>query len=233
MHDPVVCLISCYREGELIQGAIRSAKPCADRIMVWEGSTNAKVSPTAGEKTRLGPMQLEVDELYSGTWKDEAAKRNAMLDRARGWMKGRPFWILTLDADEILLWSEYLGDWLNALRPGYPRSDQNVVPMKITVPGWDDETKNGPATYIQPSRLVHSSLVKEYTNGLVLAVTPDGAKLDFSAYRSETPPVLGEPHIHHRYYLRRPDRAAMRGYALEQAELAKAGIAVENPPKEG
>lgn len=228
MHDPIVCLISSYREGELIQGAIRSASACADRIIVWEGATNAKASPTAGEKTKLGPMQLEVNDFHSGIWPDESAKRNAMLELARKWMKGKPFWILTLDADEILLWGEYLGDWLNALRPGYPRSDQNVAPLKLTVPGFDDETKNGPVTYIQPSRLVHSSLVGRYTNGLVLAETPDGAKLDFSAYRSENPPVFGEPHIHHRYYLRRPDRAAMRGTVLERDELERSGISVQD-----
>lgn len=223
MHDPVVCLISSFREGELIQGAIRSASQCSDRIMVWEGATNAKASPTAGEKTRLGPMGVHVNDLHYGTWGDEAQKRNAMVQSAREHMR-KPFWMLTLDADEILVWSEYLGDWLNALRPGYPRSDQNVVPIKITVPGYDDETKHGPATYIQPSRLVHSSLVGQYTNGLVLAVTPDGAKLDFSAYRSEIPPIVGEPHIHHRYYLRRPDRAAIRGYQLEKDELERSGI---------
>jgi len=197
--------------------------PCADRIIVWEGSTNPKASPTAGEKTRIGPMQLAVNEFKTGSWGDEAKKRNAMLSSARH-VIGKPFWILTLDADEILVWSEYLTDWLNALRPGYPRSDQNVVPLKITVPGYDEETKHGPATYIQPSRLVHSSLIDHYTNGLVLAVTPDGAKLDFSSYRSELPPVVGEPHIHHRYYLRRPDRARTRGYQLEQEELKKSGI---------
>jgi hypothetical protein len=224
MHDPVVALISSFREGELIQGAIRSANVCADRVMVWEGSTNAKSSPTAGEKTRVG--KESVNNFHVGIWRDEAAKRNAMLRDAKAFMR-KPFWILTIDADEILVWPEYVTDWLNALRPGYPRSDENVVPLKITVPGWDEETKNGPATYIQPSRLVHSSLVERYTNGLVLAETPDGAKLDFSAYRSETPPVFGEPHIHHRYYLRRPERAALRGYALEQSELADAGISVK------
>lgn len=223
MHDPVVCLISSFREGELIQGAIRSAVPCSEKIIVWEGSTNPKASPGMGEKTRLGDMGTAVSNFHVGAWGDEAKKRNAMLQHARDLMQ-KPFWILTLDADEILVWSEYLGDWLNALRPGYPRSDQNVVPVKITVPGYDEETKHGPATYIQPSRLVHSSLVARYTNGLVLAVTPDGAKLDFSAYRSEIPPVVGEPHIHHRYYLRRPDRAKTRGYQLEQEELRKAGV---------
>lgn len=224
MHDPVVCLISSFREGELIQGAIRSAIPCSERIIVWEGSTNPKASSGMGEKTRLGEVwNPETMSFHVGAWGDEAKKRNAMLQTARDLMR-KPFWILTLDADEILVWSEYLGDWLNALRPGYPRSDQNVVPLKVTVPGYDEETKFGPATYIQPSRLVHSSLVGEYTNGLVLATTPDGAKLDFSSYRSEYPPVVGEPHIHHRYYLRRPDRAKTRGYQLEQEELRKSGI---------
>jgi hypothetical protein len=225
LHDPIVCLISSFREGELIQGAIRSVLPCADTIIVWEGATNAKASSGAGEKTALGKMQLDVKDFRSGIWGNEAQKRNAMLQRARE-LTPVPFWILTVDADEILVWAEYLTDWLNALRPGYPKSDQNVVPLKITVPGWDEETKHGPVTYIQPSRLVHSSLVKEYTNGLVLAETPDGSKLDFSAYRSETPPLFGEPHIHHRYYLRRPDRAAIRGFDLEKAELKKSGISV-------
>lgn len=225
MHDPIVILISSFREDELIQGAIRSVLPLDAPILVYEGPTTPTPPLGVGGKTSLGRMKDEVATFYRAEWMSEADKRNAMLAEARERMGGRPFWIHTLDADEILVWSEYLPDWLNALKPGHPRSVENVAPLKVTVPGVDEYTKNGLATYIQPSRLVHSSFLDHYEVGLVYARSPEGSALDFSAYRSEIPPAYGEPHIHHRYYLRRgKQRRALRGTDLEAQELKKHGL---------
>lgn len=218
-HDPIICLISSYREGTLIQGAIRSALPLDCPIIVYEGATS--VTKPGGPKTDLGKFEQNVFEFYYSDWADEASKRNAMLSYARGLHQFREreqFWILTLDADEILLWAEYLPEWLDALRPGYPLTDENIVPLKLTVPGVDEETRNGLMTWIQPSRLVHSSLIDRYDIGLLRARTPDDKPLWFAAYRSEIPPAFGEPHIHHRYYLRRGQRNQARGTLLENRE---------------
>lgn len=224
MHDPIVCLISSYREGELIQGAIRSVLPLACPIVVFEGATS--VEKPGGPKTDSGAMYEFVDTWKYGEWANEAAKRNAMLTHARYLVDNSPFWILTVDADEILLWAEYLSDWLNALQPGYPHGE-NIVPMKLTVPATDELTHNGPITWIQPSRLIHSCIIARYVTGLAVAETPDGKEAVFNAERSYTPPCFGEPHIHHRYYLRRGERGKMRGADLEAKELAR------NHPNEG
>lgn len=226
-HDPIVCLVSTFREGELVQGALRSILPLGCDVIVYEGATSAKSSPTLGRRTDLGdffhswPGRLWFTE---GEWRDEAAKRNAMLDHARTIMEGRPFWALTLDADEILLWAEYLPDWLAILHPsGPPDYEQSVLPLKEIQPG-EPWTEHGPATMIHPSRCVHSSFLGEYVTGLVVARTPDGAlEANFTWYPSPLPPVQGEPHLHHRYYLRTGDRAELRSYRLEAEELEKAG----------
>lgn len=221
MTENIVCLISSYREGTLVQGAIHSVRQIYSRsvqcpIILWEGPTS--VTRPGGPKTDPGLMHSFLADFRRGEWKDEATKRNEMLAFARETVGEAPFWILTVDADEILLWAEYLPDWLDALKPGHPFSIENVVPMKVTVPGVDAETKNGLATYVQPSRLVHSSLIDHYDVGLLRAKTPEGDDLWFDAYRSELPPAFGEPHIHHRYYLRRGDRGKMRGTQLEARE---------------
>lgn len=224
MHDPIVCLISSYREGELIQGALRSVFAVGCPVVWFEGATS--VTKPGGPKTDIGMWGLPVCSSRRGEWPDEASKRNAMLDVAREVVGGNPFWILTVDADEILLWGEYLSDWLNALQPGYPNGE-NVVPMKLTVPATDELTHNGPITWIQPSRLIHSCIIDHYVTGLAVAETPDGKEAVFNAERSYTPPCFGEPHIHHRYYLRRGERGKLRGANLEAKELAR------NHPKEG
>lgn len=222
MHDPIVCLISSYREGELIQGAIRSVLPLNCPILVFEGPTS--VQRPGGPKTEVGNFSDRLCGWKHGEWIDEAAKRNEMLEHARSEMRHNPFWLLTVDADEILVWAEYLPDWLNVLRPGYPASNENIVPMKLTMPGTDDETINGPVTWIQPSRLIHSSIIDHYQIGLLVAETPDGKQASYTAYRSAMPPCFGEPHIHHRYYLRRGDRAKMRGTDLERKERARKSL---------
>lgn len=244
MHDPICALISTYKDGTMVQGTIKSLHRAGiDNIIVCEGAW-AKDAPD-GPATDLGVYKryrLDTRTLFE----NEADKRNHMLKAARVRMKGKPFWIFTIDADEILVWGEYLSDWLNVLKP----PQEAIVPIKITIPGagWQDITQDmrvtefdsdeeiewrnslyerisafHTVTYFAPSHLVHSTLIHHYNLGILEAVTTEGKMVNFATIRSPTEPFQGEPHLHHRYYLRRGERFKFRGSELEAEELRKRG----------
>jgi hypothetical protein len=222
--DPIVCMVSTYKEGDLVQGALRSLILVPfHSVYVCEGPTSSR--EVEGPETNLGifPTMWDTRLKYQkGRWTSEADKRNYMLLTAKRDLRYRQsFWILTIDADEILLWGEYLEDWLKALRPGYPDSEENVVAMKHTQPDWTEDRREI-LTLVSPSRLVHSSLIGQYTVGLLEAVTPDGRPIGFPTEESPGMPFFGEPHIHHRHYLRRDERATLRGTDIEAEERARA-----------
>lgn len=218
--DPIVALISSWKEGRLIQGTIRSVLPYCAKVLVYDGATQQGETP--GEKTDIG-IYLGQVVVKEGFWKIEHEKRTEMLHQAKRLMQRKPFWILTIDADEILIWGEYLEDWLGVLRPGYPQTGENVVPIKRTEAAW---TLNGGfVSDISPSRLIHSSMVAEYMVSCWKIKTPDGKIFDAGHYRAERMPMYGEPHIHHRSYLRRFERAQIRSSKGEEKEfLEKQGL---------
>lgn len=218
MADPVIALISSYKEGSLIQGTIRSIFDVPSiEVLVYDGTTRGKEIP--GEETDLGVWKNYVT-FHKGSWYSEHQKRNAMLKRAR-LMYPDPFWIMTIDADEILVWGEYLIDWLNVLKPGYPDSQENAVPIKRTEASW---TPTGFLSDIAPSRLIHSSMVKEYLISCLKIKTPDDNVFFATHRQAERMPMYGEPHIHHRSYLRRNQRADVRESTEEKKLLEEQGI---------
>lgn len=205
-------LITSYKEGTLIQGTIRSTINLPGTVFVAEGGFwNQDVE---GEPTDVGFGNRNNLIVWNGTWESETAKRNEMLNRARERYE-KDFWILTIDADEILVWGEYLVDWLRQLSPGYPESQENIVPMKRTEDKWNKK-KGFFHTDIAPSRLIHSSVIERYEVGTLRFRTPDNKEGSLHHYSSPKPPIYGEPHIHHRHYLRRGERAVYR--AAEQEE---------------
>lgn len=224
---PIVCFISTYREGKLPRGAIRSALKATPHIIVFEGLTESE--HVEGEATSLGRQYRQYLKEIA-VWKSETEKRNAMLAYARRFFRN-DFWILILDGDEILVWGEYLRDWLDVLKPGAD-SAENVVPLKRTEAStaWienEDGVKvtNGIYTDIAPSRLYHSSIIHSYYVGCWQFHTPDGQIAVMSHRQSDRPPAYGEPHIHHRSYLRRHDRAEFRARDHEEKRWLK-----ENTP---
>ena len=211
MLDPIVVLISSYKEGSLVQGAIRTALEVTNNVIVFEGPTEDVVIENA-DVTDTGGWQLQ----GIGVWETETSKRNHMLEHARK-MMNHSFWIVTLDADEIIVWGEHLQDWLGILKPGYP-GEENIVSMKRTEPHLaiiNGEERDFLWTDICPSRCVHSSIVKRYDVGCWRIETPAGTFGTLDNRQSEFPPMFGEPHIHHRHYMRRPERKVLR---LSQGE---------------
>src|SRR5215469_15265455 len=116
-EHPIICLISSYKEGALIQGAIRSAFGFCKTIYVCEGLTEP--TEVEGEETNLGDYSpdravggLGDIRYHSGRWKLESDKRTGMIRAAKRDFGSEDFWILTLDADEVLVWGENLRDYL-------------------------------------------------------------------------------------------------------------------------
>lgn len=223
--DPIVTLISSYREGTLIRGAIRTALPISERVLVFEGPTeNRKI---AGDETDYNA------EVYwqDGEWESESAKRTAMLKRAKE-LVSDSFWVLLLDADEILVWGEHLQDHLAVLNPG-PESPENIPRFLKTEMVWiparprDKQQRIAHAktygsraigwwTDFTPSHLYHSSLVARYKVGAWQVETPEGKLAVLDNSPAPNMPAYGEPHIHHRPYLRRFERAGMRLHKGEE-----------------
>lgn len=236
MTDPIVALISSYKEGTLIQGTIRSVLACNPALILVNDSPTKDVKVTWNEvnaedtdtgfrwltkpttEPDFAPLYLHATQFdleQPSSFPSESVKRSYMLAKARRRIEG-DFWILTIDADEILIWGEYLQDWLNILQPGYPDSIENIVPLKRTEAAWRET--GGFATDIAPSRLVHSSLVERYLVSCWQVQTPDGKTVALSHSPAERMPMYGEPHIHHRSYLRRHERAAIRAHEGEERQ---------------
>lgn len=216
MTDPIVVLISSYKEGRLIQGAIRSALTCdPEMVLIFDGMTEQGEIP--GDETDIGQSWNSNQVIFRShrDFPSESKKRTAMLHMAQDFLEG-DFWILTLDADEALVFGEFLPDWIGVLEPGYPESGENVVPIKRTEAAWTPE--RGIHADIAPSRLIHSSIVKRWKVSTLVVQTPDNREVILSHVPAERMPLHGEPHILHRSFLRRNERAAIRAHKGEEAE---------------
>lgn len=127
----IVGLCSSYKEGPLVQGAIRSLLAACDRVVVFEGPAGAPLEedvPESDFMPWIGPPQdlgnhfgarMIHDHrihLVFGDWKTDAKKRTAIIEYLRPDMQAfpdDPWWGVWIDGDEVLMQPEYLRDWLN------------------------------------------------------------------------------------------------------------------------
>lgn len=235
---PIVVLISSYREGTLIQGAVDSVLQIATDILIYEGAVTE--GSVIGVPTKLDYATQQLVYFRTGKWEKESEKRTEMVLEAKKKQPGG-CWILTLDADEIVVWPEHLPALLNQLSPGYPKSPENIPSLKLTENIWvsndnqypfDNENPNsgeyrsiGFWTDYAPSHLFHSSLIERYTVGGWRFLTPDGKEGILDRRPAPNMPCFGEPHIHHRPYLRIGERKELRLSNEEELEwLTQRGL---------
>ncbi len=226
----IVGLVSSYREGALLSSAIRSLEHL-DAIVVFEGPVerNADLSgPESVIPQRVGKTQVNV---VHGEWPADAAKRTAMIEwcHSRRWLEGEDVWGLWLDGDEILLWGEYLGDWIRAAASG-GTDDDPVAGWPISLVELD-----GSVAWCM-GKLVRVDLIERYlisssfiemrggetrTVGNVQCWTPVdgptqmGADGETPHWRAR-PPLQGEPHLQHRWMLRPRERQVERQHKAEE-----------------
>jgi hypothetical protein len=216
----IIACISAYREGRLLEGARASAAAGCDRVIVCDG-----------------PVER---------WGGDAGKRTHMLElarsegaRVRAQKKGRkdePLWVLWLDADELLLWGEYLRDWIGRVEE---ETGAGGFPLRIVELDGSVALAYGKvirADYVR--RYLHSSYQVELTNGVVVALpnvkicgaggvpygpfphrpdpsgvlvpAPPGSPEVEEYLGRHRPPLAGEPHLLHRSLLRSPERSVRR-----------------------
>jgi hypothetical protein len=229
-------LISSYREGPLIQHAIRTALEACDHVYVLEGPAGEPLQADV-PASELGPYRDQV-KYAAGRWRTDARKRTAMLEWAHTFTG--PTWALWLDADEVLVNGAYLRDWLQLMQ-------------------WQDETNADPEPNARcPLRLVEvdgsvsislvkcvrTDLIRDYRVSIAEATGLDGqparagnfhdtidrylaidrertAKLEQGYLYWPPGPAPLDPYIVHRSILRHPARAGLRMNEQEAAEIAK------------
>ena len=235
----VIGLVSAFREGPLVGGALRSlARVGLDDLLISEGPAGEFAEEVLEAPASEYPEELTVNH---GRWRSDARKRDAMVQEAKrrhALREGEPLWGVWLDGDEILANGEWLRDRLQAVL-------------------WDDEARGGPPTLNLPlwtvepdgamaitgGRLVRLDLIRSYQvsvsvvetvhgeTGTVGNVTTD-ARLWTEAWMLAVesgrmlawPPRPAEPCIVHRSHLRHPLRRGLRMHHQEAEELAKKGM---------
>lgn len=221
----IVGLVSSFREGPLLASAVRSLA-ALDHVLVFEGPVEG--NEPAGPASVI-PRENRVT-VIEGAWETDAAKRTAMV----AWVQvfGRCLdeegtWGLWLDGDELLLWGEYLKDWLAAAVDEAQTDAENpVIGWPLSLVEMDSSVTwcMGKLVRVDQVRryLVSSSYLellngRRVTVGNVPAWTPTGGPQQFTGLQGESrphwrarPPLQGEPHLLHRWKLRSKTRSVER-----------------------
>lgn len=230
----IVGLVSSFREGELLRSAIESLAPL-DHVLVAEGPVEQNADLSGQESlipSYVGEPKRQV-HVMRGEWPADAAKRTAMIRwvQDRRWLRGEEVWGLWLDGDEILLWGEYLADWLRrASQAGTADDPAAGWPLSIVEP-------DGSVAWCM-GKLIRVDLIERYlisssfiemkggatrTVGNVQCWTPLDGPTQFTEAEGERlphwrarPPLQGEPHLVHRWHLREKQRQVERQHKAEE-----------------
>jgi len=196
-----------------------------DHVVVFEGPVEG--NPAAGPDSII-PKAGQRLTVVRGEWETDAAKRTAMVE----WVHGRRWlddetWGLWLDGDEILLWGEYLHDWV--WRISQQGDDANPVA------GWPFPLVELDGSVVMcMGKLVRIDLISRYlisssyielangdrrTVGNVPFWDPLDGPLqhmpDGRPHWRARPPLAGEPHLQHRPILRSKLRGVERQHVAE------------------
>ena len=224
----VVACVSTFCEGELAKAAIQSVR-VLDHVLVADGPVEG--NEPSGPATVL-PREDPRTTVLHGAWETDAAKRTAMLEWVKGrrWLDGAT-WVLWLDGDEILLWGEYLRDWLARVTEG--AGEENMTggwPLSLV-------ELDGSVVWCM-GKLVRAEAVARYlvsssyielvngdrrTVGNVDAWNPLEGPLQWTGEGAERRPhwrarlpLQGEPHLLHRPVLRARARLVERQHRAEE-----------------
>jgi hypothetical protein len=227
----IVGLVSCFREGELVQAAIKSLA-ALDHTLVFEGPVEGNLD-AAGQPSLLPKPGQRLSVVRGGPWASDAGKRTKMVE----WVRKRPWlndpegtWGLWLDGDELLLWGDYLRDWL--LRVSEQGDEENPVA------GWPLPLVELDGTVvICMGKLLRIDLVQRYLASSSYIELVDGSRRTVGnvpywnvkdgpllEHWRARPPLQGEPHLLHRPILRSKGRDVERQHAAEARAFAEPEI---------
>lgn len=236
----VVGLLSAYKEGRLVQGAIRSLERVGlNAFYLYEGPAGEPLGEDVPE-SEFGEHELIV---HRGRWRTDGRKRNAMLQQAKKEFAGRPFWCVVVDADELLVNGEYLRDRLQALT--WDDEAREADPGDTERPPWARwplrlVEADGSLSLIT-ARVFRGDLIRPIDHSSSVVTNEHGVREGWGNYAEASkvwlegwlraidqgkmiawPPLPGEPHIVHRSNLRHPLRRGLRMSDQELAEFARA-----------
>lgn len=225
----LVALCSTYREGSLVQGAIRSGLAAADMVVCFDGPAG---EPTdLGEPSDFSPWLSRKGQnhypkliLRTGVWESDAAKRTAMLRYVHGKGWSPPVWGVWIDGDEVLLWGEYLRDYV--IRAGQTEGPRPTFSMVLKLADMDGQVWNCSAKVIRldlvEAILESSYQVKFFGSDTVMTLPNE---------KIYVAPMQGEPHLLHRSMLRPPVRDQDRLHKREPTFYEQAGERLGLPPE--
>lgn len=214
--------MSTFCEGTLAISAMRSAA-MLDGILVADGPVEGN-EPDPDFIT-VFPQLHDPEHKFNkrlGKWPDDAAKRTWMVGEAKKLWPGE-LWGLWLDGDELLLWGEYLRDWIERVKHESEDDSNPIAGWPFALVELDGSVS------MCGGKLVRIDLIRQYlasssyvefvnggrrTLGNVQYWNPvDGALVENWRAR----PVLnGEPHLLHRPLLRGKGRTVERQHKAEE-----------------
>lgn len=238
----IVGLVTSWREGNLAAGAARSLRPACDMVLVLDAPL-AGVD-VDGPATNWAPVVREGRVLVRADGnamarESDAAKRTELVQWAQTVHRRRaarePLWLVWCDADELLLWGEWLPDYIERAGEEVTRNGAGGFPLRhVEADGSVHYSWGRVIDGLQVRQYLHSGYQVELTSGMVVALPltplctaggiPLAPEAGIPADEQERdrwlgvnrPPLQGEPHIVHRHALRSGRRSAVRGGALEQ-----------------
>ncbi len=239
----ITVLIPTYREGPLINSCIRSVTdlPGVDHVAIFEGPVGG-AEPSSERHLPIEQLPHSFGStkrfLHArlGEWEDDADKRSSMVAYAKARHFEHynriagvgvseddlpPLWVFWLDGDEVLLWGEYLIDWVNRAEKetGAGGFSLRLVELDGSVAKTHNRIVRGDLI----EHYVHSSVSIQLRSGVIVSLPnvqicgaggvpvwnaeKEGRPIVADDLMDLRPPVAGEPHILHRSILRDPARA--------------------------
>lgn len=218
----------------MLDSAIRSLA-ALDGVLVFDGPVEGNAA--AGAESVIGTANVKQTlRAFHGEWESDAAKRTAMLVKVKELWPGPDLWGLWLDGDEILLWGEYLRDWLEpVVALGTKENPVGGWPISLV------ELDSSVAWCM--GKVVRLDLIRRYLVSSSYIEMMDGSRRTVGNVDAWSPldgpmqhvggkphwrarlPLQGEPHLQHRPSLRDPGRAVERQNEAE----ARNFVGVELP----
>lgn len=232
----IIGLVSCYREGALVQLAIQSALAGCDFVLVVDAPVGAG-GATSGDPSDFGPFLAKTGKVRAPRlsivgvplFASDAAKRTFMIERARN-VYGRPerlrkgdrLWGVWVDGDERLMFPEMLRHYIAR---GEHTGNPNFPLRLVEAAGGAVSLCYGKVVdLLAVERYVASSYeVQLFGEPITRAWGNDNQHWNWQQggnMEGARPPIQGEPHLLHLSSLRPPGRDAERMHQAEADDLA-------------